>query len=233
MTLPAGRFVVVTGTDTSVGKTVTTAALAVALQSAGRTVAVVKPVQTGVGPGEPGDIDVIDALTGLTGSHELVRLGPALAPESAARAERRQLPSVAEHARHIRTIDADVVLVEGAGGLLVRLDLEGGTIRDLARQLGADVVVVAREGLGTLNHVALTLEALGSDLTAHLVIGSCSSDPGLAESSNRLDLPRLTGRPILAAIPEGAGALSPAEFREAAPGWFVDQSIAPTPSPIA
>ncbi|MCW2787916.1 MAG: hypothetical protein JWP56_219 [Aeromicrobium sp.] len=221
MSLPTSRYVVVTGTDTSVGKTVVTAALAVALEAAGRRVAVVKPAQTGVGPDEPGDIAAVVALTGLTHVHELARLDLPLAPESAARAVGAPLPTISDHARAIRAIDADIIVIEGAGGLLVRLDLDGGTIRDLALELDAEVVLVAREGLGTLNHVALTMAALAQvGLAAHVVLGSCSADPGLAERSNRADIPRLTGAPLLGLVPEGSGALAANRFRALAPGWF-------------
>lgn len=222
MRAPTSRFVVVTGTDTSVGKTVVTAALAVAHEVAGRRVAVVKPAQTGVLPGEPGDIETIVDLTGATDVHELTRLDLPLAPESAARAVSARLPTIADHARAIRAIDADVVLVEGAGGLLVRLDLDGGTLRDLAAELGAEVVLVAREGLGTLNHIALTLAALADvGLTAQVVLGSCSPDPDLAEASNRDDIPRLTGAPLAGQVPAGAGSLTREQFRDRAPGWLV------------
>jgi len=215
------RYVVVTGTDTGVGKTVTTAALAVALGAEGLRVAVVKPAQTGVVAGEPGDIDDVVRLTGSSAVHELARLRDPLAPETAARLEGVSLPPVAEVADRIRRLDADVVLVEGAGGLLVRLDLDGGTMIDLARALDAEVVVVAREGLGTLNHTELTVDRLRAEgLSPRLVIGSCSPEPGLAERTNRTDLPRLTGLPIDGLIPAGAGALDRTEFCRLAPGWF-------------
>ncbi len=223
MSLPTSRYVVVTGTDTSVGKTVVTAALAVTLEAEGFRVSVVKPVQTGVAPGEPGDIETVAALTGLSDVHELSRLELPLAPESAARAVDARLPTVADHAETIRGLDADVVIVEGAGGLLVRLDLHGGTIRDLAAQLGADVVLVAREGLGTLNHIALTLASLAeAGITAQVVLGSCSTEPGLAEQSNQADIPRLFGQPLLGRLPEAAGTLSSDQFRAQAPHWFRD-----------
>ena len=215
------RYVAVTGTDTGVGKTVTTAALAVALQDAGHSVAVVKPVQTGVVEGEPGDVADVVRLTGLAAVAEITRLLNPLAPESAARLEGVWLPTVHDVAVRIRRIEADIVLVEGAGGLLVRLDGEGGTMIDLARALEAEVVVVTREGLGTLNHTELTVDRLRAEgLTPRLVLGSCSADPGLAERSNRADLPRLTGLPIDGLIPAGAGALDRAEFCRQAPGWF-------------
>jgi len=212
--------VVITGTDTGVGKTVATAALTVALEHAGHRVAVVKPVQTGVVPGETGDVDDVVRLTGSP-AEEFTRLLNPLAPESAARLEGVWLPTIDEVVTRIRRVDADIVLVEGAGGLLVRLDREGGTVIDLARALEAEVVVVAREGLGTLNHTGLTVDRLRADgLTPRLVLGSCDPAAGLAERSNRADLPRLTGLPIDGLIPAGAGALDRMEFRHQAPGWF-------------
>lgn len=215
------RYVVITGTDTGVGKTIATAALAVALEHIGSTVAVVKPVQTGVGPGELGDADEVIRLTGSYRVHELVRLREPLAPETAARLEGVRLPTIAELADRIRRIDADIVLVEGAGGLLVRLDLDGRTMIDLAHALDAEVVVVAREGLGTLNHTGLTVDRLRNQgLPPRLVLGSCSAEPGLAELSNRTDLPRLTGLPLDGLVPAAAGSLDRAEFGRRAPSWF-------------
>jgi dethiobiotin synthetase len=119
------------------------------------------------------------------------------------------------------------VIVEGAGGLLVRLDAEGGTLLDLAAALGAlaevEVVVVAGAGLGTLNHTELTVDALRArDIEpVGIVVGSWPAEPGLAEQCNLDDLPRVTGVPLLAVLPEGAGAMSSEEFRAAAPSWFV------------
>ena len=215
------HYVVITGTDTGVGKTVVTAALAVALHHRGSHVAVVKPVQTGVGPGEPGDADEVVRLTGSSSVHELVRLREPLAPETAARMEGAPLPAIAELVDQVRRIDADVVLIEGAGGLLVRLDLDGRTVIDLAHALDAEVVVVVRESLGTLNHTGLTVDRLLSEgMTPRLVLGSCAAEPGLAELSNRADLPRLSGLPLDGLIPAGAGSLDRTEFCRQAPSWF-------------
>lgn len=214
-----GRVLVVTGTGTGVGKTVVTAALAV--RSPGCLV--VKPVQTGVGPDEPGDADEIRRLAGAD-VVELVRLPDPLAPDTAARVAGVAVPAVAEHAARIRGLAAEhgTVIVEGAGGLLVRLDTEGGTLLDLAASLDASVVVVATAGLGTLNHTELTVAALrhrGLE-PAGVVIGSWPDQPDLAERCNLEDLPRVTGVPLLGRIPAGAGALDPAEFRASVPGWF-------------
>jgi dethiobiotin synthase len=213
-------ILVVTGTGTGVGKTVATAALAA---RASGTVMVVKPVQTGVLPGEVGDVDDVRRLGGCEVT-ELVRLPDPLAPDTAARLAGVTLPTVAEHAARIRDLgeDFDTVIVEGAGGLLVRLDSADGTLLDLADALAASVVVVVAAGLGTLNHTELTVQALHArGITPDgLVIGSWPAAPGLAEECNLADLPRVTGVPLLAVIPDGAGFLDQATFTAAAPGWF-------------
>ena len=74
------RLMLVSGTGTSIGKTVVTASLASVASRSGASVAVVKPIQTGVLPGEPGDVDEVRRLTGLGDVHELVRFDEALAP---------------------------------------------------------------------------------------------------------------------------------------------------------
>jgi dethiobiotin synthetase len=202
------RYVVVTGTDTGVGKTVATASFATSYSADGLRVAVVKPVQTGLRHGEPGgDVDEVCALSGVTDVHELVRLADPLAPETAARLRGVDIPSVAELAERLLQVDGDVVLVEGAGGVLVRLDRDGGTIADLATALRAqgaevDVYVVTSPSLGTLNHTGLTVEALrrrGIE-PAGLVIGCWPHEPDLAERCNRDDLPRVTGVPLVAVL---------------------------------
>ncbi|WP_165978488.1 dethiobiotin synthase [Actinomadura darangshiensis] len=211
---------VVTGTCTGVGKTIVTAALAAVAAARGASVAVVKPGQTGVGGGEPGDLDEVRRLAGMDDVHEFARFPDPLSPAAAAR--RAGIPPVrmADVAQGVRDL-ADVrrlVLVEGAGGLLVRFDEEGSTIADLARWLGAAVVVVARPGLGTLNHTALTLEAMahrGVQL-AGVVIGEWPDDPDLAMRSNIRDLETIAARPLSGALPAGAGALDPVEFLLAA-----------------
>lgn len=218
------RIVVVTGTSTDVGKTIVTAAIAAT--TPGR-VLVVKPAQTGIGDGEPGDADVVRRLTGCE-TRTLVELPEPLAPDTAARRAGLPLPTVGEHAAAIRGLaeEYDVLVVEGAGGLLVRLDHEGGTLLDLAAHLGArhvvEVVVVCAPGLGTLNHTELTVGALLARGIAPvgLVIGAWPAAPDLAETCNRTDLPRVTGVPLLGAVPAGAGDLSRGEFTAAAPGWL-------------
>ena len=221
------RVLVVTGTDTDVGKTVVTAALAAAHVRHGRSVCVVKPVQTGVGPGDPGDLDEVRRLAGPVATIEPVRLPDPLAPDLAARVAGVVLPTLEQQRRTVLEAVAghDLVLVEGAGGAVVRLG-EGWTLLDLTLVLApaADVgvVVVARPGLGTLNHSVLTVEALRSRgvPVRGLVLGSWPAGPGLTERLNRDELPGLTGVPLLGAVPAGAPGLAPGEFRARAASWF-------------
>ena len=191
-------------------------------------VAAVKPVQTGVGPGEPGDLDVARVLGGAGTLLEPVRLSEPLAPDTAARRVGIPLPPVTTTAARVVDLASthDVALVEGAGGLLVRLDEEGGTIADLAlavREAGLEVavVIVVAAGLGTLNHTGLTVEALrarGLEPTG-LVVGSWPAEPDLAQRCNLDDLPRV-GVPVLGLVPADAGRLDPEVFRSAAQGWL-------------
>ncbi|MEE1930732.1 dethiobiotin synthase [Streptomyces sp. TRM 70351] len=218
----------VTGTGTEVGKTVAVAALAAAAVAAGRRVAVLKPAQTGVAPDEPGDVAEVVRLAGpsVTGV-ELARYPEPLAPETAAR--RAGLPYVrpADVAGAARELAAghDLVLVEGAGGLLVRFDAEGSTLADAARLLGAPVVLVAAAGLGTLNTTALTAEALRARGLAcpGVVVGSWPAVPDLAARCNLTDLPRAAGAPLAGLLPQGAARLDGARFRAAAPGWLAER----------
>ena len=226
MSTRQGRVVVVTGTSTGVGKTVATAALTVRALAAGESVVVVKPVQTGVADGDS-DAAEVHRLTGCA-VQEYTALDEPLAPDTAARRAGVRIPLVAEYADRVRVLAGfhDTVVVEGAGGLLVRLDTDGGTLLDLAAELAGsvptEVVLVAAAGLGTLNHAELTVGALRARglEPAGLVIGSWPAAPGLAERCNAEDLPRVTGVPLLATIPEGAGAMDRDAFRARAPGWF-------------
>jgi dethiobiotin synthetase len=213
----------VTGTDTGVGKTVTTAALVVALRAQGRSPWVLKPAQTGVAPGEPGDLDEVHRLAGTVPGHEGVRLRAPLAPDTAARLEGADLPGLAEQRDTVlAAAESHDVLVEGAGGVLVPIG-DGWTLLDLAVSVvhagtPAGFVVVCRAGLGTLNHSALTVQAIGHrglDV-AGLVIGSWPAHPDLAAEQNLLDLPLITGVPVLGRLPEGAGALGRDRFADVA-----------------
>ncbi|MFE9630825.1 dethiobiotin synthase [Streptomyces sp. NPDC006463] len=227
--------VIVSGTGTEIGKTVVTAAIAAAAVAAGRSVAVLKPAQTGVGTAEPGDAAEVVRLAGPSVTAvELARYPEPLAPDTAAR--RAGLPTVspaavAEAANRL-ALSHDLVLVEGAGGLLVRFDEEGHTLADAAGLLGAPTLLVAPAGLGTLNSTTLSAEALRArGLTAlGVVVGSWPADPDLASRCNLADLPKSSGLPLLGAVPAGSGTLPPPHFRTAAPTWL-SPTLAGTWSP--
>ncbi|HEY7054020.1 MAG TPA: dethiobiotin synthase [Mycobacterium sp.] len=205
----------VTGTDTAVGKTVATAALACRARLAGIDVEVCKPVQTGTAAGD----DDLAEVTRLSGVDRVVgswRYPEAMAPVAAAQRAGLPLPNRVELDVLVRTIDRahQLTLVEGAGGLLVELGEQGVTLRDLAVDLHARVLIVVTAGLGTLNHTALTLEALAAQRVPceGLVVGAWPSDPGPIETSNRKALGRMA--PLRAVLPAGSAAMSREQFEQ-------------------
>ncbi|MDJ0344096.1 dethiobiotin synthase [Streptomyces sp. H10-C2] len=217
----------VTGTGTEIGKTVVTAAVAAAALAQGLSVAVLKPAQTGLAEGEPGDAAEVARLAGEVTAVELARYPEPLAPATAARRAGLHPVRPAEIAEAAAKLSAvhDVVLIEGAGGLLVRFDDGGATLADAVKLLGAAVLVVVPAGLGTLNAAALTTEALAARelRCAGVIVGSWPADPDLAARCNLADLPEVTGVPLLGVVPAGAGGLTPDDFRAAAPGWLAPQ----------
>lgn len=220
MNLPG--IILVTGTDTGVGKTMTTAALAAVLHRTGRSVAVYKPCQSGAADGDSDAAEIVRLAGAVTAKTGVVLQQP-LAPVAAAALDGTPLPTLAAHAKKVHELAAshDHVLVEGAGGLLVELDSDGGTLADLGSLLAAAFVLVARPGLGTLNHTALTLEALDArDLQViGVVLGSWPLFPDVVHHSNRHVLGSL-GVPLLGSLPEQAADLSPAAFRAGAAAWL-------------
>lgn len=203
-----GIFVM--GTDTGVGKTVVTAAIALAARSRGRDVAVLKPAQTGDDGTVVGDVDFVAGLLAPGGPVETAcpyRLRAALAPSVAAALEGVRLdPGAVARSYHDLAGRHDLVLVEAAGGALVPFS-DGVDMAGLASLLGLPVVVAARPGLGTLNHTLLTLEALHRrGLTVlGVVISGYPDDPGLDALTNPQALARLTPVPLLGAIPHDPG----------------------------
>ncbi|MEJ2890784.1 dethiobiotin synthase [Actinomycetospora aeridis] len=212
------RTLIVTGTGTDVGKTVVVAAVAALARAAGERVTVVKPAQTGVAPGEDGDLAAVERLAGPVATLELARFPEPLAPATAARRADAMPVMAAQVVDAVRGLDTDLVIVEGAGGLLVRLNDLGETLADVAAALAAPVVLVASAGLGVLNTAALTAEALERrDVPlAGTVVGAFPEQPDLAERTNLDDLPIVTGAPLLGILPAGLGTAGPERVLEAA-----------------
>jgi dethiobiotin synthetase len=219
------NVVVVTGTGTGVGKTVVTAALAACALGAGQRVAVVKPVQTGVLPGEPGDLAEVRRLTGVGDLHEYARYAEPLAPATAARRLGQSGPDIAELASRIAELaDRDLVIIEGAGGALVRFNIQGEGICHLAsavqQALGnsarVQVVLVTGAGLGALHDTAATAAALaGWSLgPPALVVGDWPAEPGLAHRCNLVDLAEYGGASLAGVLGHGADALGRSAFAE-------------------
>jgi len=158
------RGLLITGTDTGVGKTQVTAVLAMALRSRGLRVGVMKPAETGCplkqGYLAPQDSLFLQQISGCRAPQELVTPYPflePLAPAVAAQHEGREI-DLAHIVSCYRRLahEHDIVLVEGAGGLLVPLTREESFL-DLAVRLHLPLLVVARNILGTINHTALTV----------------------------------------------------------------------------
>jgi dethiobiotin synthetase len=183
----------VTGTDTGAGKTVVAAAIVAALRASGVRVAAFKPVVTGLDEpvaAWPADHELLAAAAGAR-PHAVcaTTFAPAVSPHLAAELAgvRLSLDGLAGAARRAAAdADADVLVVEGVGGLLVPLSPQHD-VRDLAVDLGLPLVVAARPGLGTINHSLLTLEAArgaGLDVRA-VVLTPWPAEPSVMERSNR------------------------------------------------
>jgi dethiobiotin synthetase len=203
-TPPRGLFI--TATDTGVGKTEVACALVRGHRARGLDVGAMKPAQSGHEPGEASDADRLRAAAGEADPAELVcpyTFAAPLAPAVAARLEGQSvsLPRILEAARALAARHAALV-VEGAGGLMTPLT-DRETYADLAVALGLPVLVVGRAGLGTVNHLALTCEALRArGLAVHgIVLNRLSPSGDPSEPHNPAQIERLTGSRVLASLP--------------------------------
>jgi dethiobiotin synthetase len=212
----------ITATDTEVGKTVITCAIAVNLRKAGLQPSVCKPYASGCRRDREGlvseDAEAIAHFSDCRQALDIItpiRYAPPLAPAVAAEQTGRA-PDLDALAHNLKQLDeyGDAMLIEGIGGLLTPLDPEDSncTVLDLASAIGYPVVVVARAGLGTLNHTAMTVRLLkqaGCKVAGIVINGFVPDMPAeaddppqdLAMQSNRLWLSRMTRAPILATVP--------------------------------
>lgn len=225
--LPKGIFI--TGTDTGVGKTVITAALALSLKNTGLSVGVMKPVQSG--SSLPGLTD-IEFLRSVLGEKEpssddcIYNYEAPLSPHAAAALSGETIdPGRIKSAYGRLASSRDIVLVEGAGGLLVPIT-DDYLMADLARDLSLPLLVVARPGLGTVNHTALTVECARQRglLVLGVVINAFPHSPGPAELTNPSAIIKQTGAPLLGVYPEDpslhVGEGVPGAMQELSPRAF-------------
>ncbi len=209
--IPRIKGIFVTGTDTDVGKSVIAAGLTAALRSQDIAATYFKPVQSGCRE-EDGRLIASDARLAKTmaGLEEpLAVLTPVvlklpLAPAVAAAQEgvRIDLEDIARAYRHLAARN-DFLVVEGAGGLYVPLVDNDFLVLDLARWLRLPVVVVARAGLGTINHTVMTVKTVQqAELpVVGIIINQYPEKPDLAALTNPGIIEAISGRPVLAKVP--------------------------------
>ncbi len=205
----APRGIFVTGTDTGVGKSIVSATLARLLRMNGVSVGVMKPVTSGCRE-ENGELVSDDALllcqaAGIQISADVApyRLREPIAPAEAARLDGVRIEFSVIKAAFDRLVSVyQYVVVEGAGGLMV--PLSGGLlVADLARELGLPLLVVARPGLGTINHTVLTCFAaqqMGLQV-AGVIVNGMPEHPGLAEKGAPHQIGSLCGASVLGVWP--------------------------------
>ncbi|MDK1032276.1 MAG: dethiobiotin synthase [Planctomycetia bacterium] len=201
----------VTGTDTEVGKTIITGAMAVALAREGVNAGVMKPVATGCALRREGLVSadaeflaqVADAPEPL---HIInpVSLAEPLAPSVAARRAKVSIDRALIRQALAQIISRhDAVLVEGIGGLLVPI-ADNFLVADMAAEFALPLIIVARPGLGTINHTLLTVEVArsrGLQVAGIIINGYHAEMAGTAEDTNPEELRRCAGVEVLAVVP--------------------------------
>ena len=222
------RAFFVTASGTEVGKTVVACLLCRQLSAAGTRVRAVKPVITGFADDAPGGTDTallldaqgLDATPGAIAEASPWRFGAALSPDMAARREGRSIDfrQLVDFCRGLRDEAADVLLIEGLGGVMVPLT-ERETVADWIAALEVPALLVTGSYLGTLSHTlsaAESLKARGVPLAAVIVSESADSPVPLAETVETLErfvtpvlaLPRLNDTEEWRAAPDLTAVLT-------------------------
>jgi len=206
---PRGLFV--TGTDTAVGKTIATGVLAVCLRAHGLNAGVMKPIETGIGVGVLPDSDWLISVAPSAVPRDMIapyRLQAPAAPLIAAEAEDLMI----DVQRIVSAYEAlasrhDCMLIEGVGGVMVPLS-PGFLVTDLIHLLRLPVLIVARSGLGSINHTLLTVECLRHrDIP---IVGVLFNNPTAPpDNADRHDtirtILRWTGLRLIGELPYGHG----------------------------
>jgi len=201
----------ITGTDTGVGKTLVAGAIASWFHQRGARVAVLKPAATGCVRRREGlvseDAEFLAHCADARHPLDLIcpqRYAEPLAPAVAADRAGQPLDWTAiQRSIDLMSRDSDVLIVEGVGGVMVPMD-ERHTVLDMIHWLALQTVVVARPGLGTINHTLMTLAALrGGPKVAGIVINRYPAEnPGVAEETNLRVLEKWGRVPLLSVIPD-------------------------------
>ncbi len=208
------KGIFISGTDTAVGKTFVAGGLAAVLKKRGVDVGVFKPFESGVTSGHE-DYRYLKKMAGVDDPDDEIcpyRFEEALAPAVAAERARREIDwcGVIDGFKTLATKHS-FMIVEGCGGLCVPL-APGKTNIDLIHECGFSVLLVARLGLGTMNHTLLSLEYLKTQKISCIgvVLNQTTQEKGIAEETNPKALKDL-GVNILEIIPFG---------KEASPEYF-------------
>lgn len=205
------KGIFITGTDTDVGKTVVAGALAMGLKKIGFSVGVMKPVETGckkVGKRLiPSDAIFLKKASGSRDSLDLInpyRFEKSLAPSVASELEGVRI----DISRILKTFDImkkrhDIVIIEGAGGILVPV-YKDYLFLDLIRDLGLPVLIVARPWLGTINHTLLTIrcaQEYGIPVIGFILNYTKDLKQDPSEKTNPLVIKRLSNVPLIGIFP--------------------------------
>ena len=196
------KFYFITGTDTGVGKTIATAVLGALLQARGYDVGVMKPVQCGGNDARflKRFLNIFDPLEKINPCFAKEPLSPHLA--FSRQRKTVDVPKIIQAFQELQSRH-DIVLIEGAGGLLVPLK-ENYFVLDLIKDLEAEVIIISRLGLGSINHTLLTINQArdaGLKIKGILFNTLKSGAPGIPEKTNPEIIERLGNVPVLGTIP--------------------------------
>ena len=201
-----GKCIFITGTDTGVGKTVIAGCLAAALSRAGKKTAYYKPVQCGSlleGKIKSPDLALVKELSKLpdTNLANDYCFKLAASPHLAAEHDKAKVDISIIKSRIKSLIkEYDIVLIEGAGGLIVPLT-RTYTVLNLIQDLSVPVIVVARAGLGTINHTSLTVSTLKSFEIPIMGVILNYFKGGIIEEDNKKIIGTLNNLPIMGLVP--------------------------------
>ncbi len=205
------KGIFITGTDTGIGKTVVAGGLACALKKEGIDVGVMKPVQTGCIETAKGllapDADFLISMSGVKDDIDLIapyRFKEPLAPSVAAEIEGREIDieKIISSYNKLTQIH-NFIIIEGAGGILVPI-LKEYLFIDLIKSLAVPIIIVARTGLGTINHTLLTARYAhdnGIEIIGVIYNHTDKKEDGIAEKNNPDIIKRLCNIPVLGILP--------------------------------